>query len=267
MIRVIKANGQVEPFSETKLLGSIQRAGVPRSAQLDVLRDIEKTIYDNIPTSTLYAQIIDSLSKNHPHSRGKYSLKQAIMLLGPTGYPFEDFVSKLLAAQGYQTRIRQTLWGKCVSHEVDVIAEKDNNISMVEAKFHNSPGARSDVHVTLYTYARFLDLKEKFQFNDAWVITNTKMTLDAIAYAECMKMRIVSWAYPQGNSLREMIERSKLHPITMLMSLTSSQKMKLLQEHVVMCKDLRKNVQLLDNLALSSHEKQSVTAELDAICA
>ena len=112
MIRVIKANGQVEPFSETKLLGSIQRAGVPRSAQLDVLRDIEKTIYDNIPTSTLYAQIIDSLSKNHPHSRGKYSLKQAIMLLGPTGYPFEDFVSKLLAAQGYQTRIRQTLWGK-----------------------------------------------------------------------------------------------------------------------------------------------------------
>ena len=56
-------------------------------------------------------------------------------------------------------------------------------------------------------------------------------------------------------------------PSWQLMSLTSSQKMKLLQEHVVMCKDLRKNVQLLDNLALSSHEKQSVTAELDAICA
>ena len=139
MIRIRKADGTREQFSDEKVLASIERAGIPPSAQLSVLSDIKSRLYDGIPSSEIYGQVLDSLSKLNSYSRSKYSLKQAIMMLGPTGYPFEDFVSRLLAAQGYQTRVRQTLFGKCVSHEIDVIAEKDNNVSMIEAKFHNTP--------------------------------------------------------------------------------------------------------------------------------
>ena len=46
------------------------------------------------------------------------------MDLGPTGYPFEDYVAEILKTEGYQTQVRQVLEGNCVSHEIDVIAQK-----------------------------------------------------------------------------------------------------------------------------------------------
>jgi len=267
MLRVIKADNTTEPFDENKVLQSIRRAGIPEEIQLQVLSDIKNNIYDNIPTHEIYARVLDSLgSSMHPYVKGKYTLKQAIMMLGPTGYPFEDFVSKLLAAIGYQTRVRQTMWGKCISHEIDIVAEKNNKISLIETKFHNNLGTRSEVQTALYTYARFLDVKEKCGFADAWIITNTKTTSDANTYAECMGMKIISWSYPKEGSLRELIEQTKLHPITMLTSLSSSIKMDLLKDHIVMCKDLSGNLSYLDKLNLSKEDKEKVIQELDFIC-
>ena len=52
------------------------------------------------------------------------------MKLGPTGYPFEDFIAKLLQADGYETKVRQILKGECITHEIDVIAEKNNKTSI-----------------------------------------------------------------------------------------------------------------------------------------
>lgn len=267
MLQVIKADKTKEPFDENKVLQSIRRAGIPEDIQLQVLSDIKNNIYDNIPTHEIYAKVLDSLGSSiHPYAKGKYTLKEAIMMLGPTGYPFEDFVSKLLNEIGYQTRVRQTVWGKCVSHEIDVIAEKDDRISMIETKFHNNLGTRSEVQTALYTYARFLDVKEKCNFSDAWIVTNTKTTQDANTYAQCMGMKVISWSYPRSGSLRELIETTKLHPITMLTTLSSSAKMDLLKEHVVMCKDLRSNLSYLDTYISVNEEKEKVIQELDFIC-
>lgn len=55
----------------------------------------------------------------------RYDLKRALMELGPSGYPFEKLISDLLRKFGYRTKTNLTLQGKCVSHEIDVIAEKD----------------------------------------------------------------------------------------------------------------------------------------------
>lgn len=267
MFTVIKATGEKELFSEEKVLSSIKRAGVPDSLQSLVLNKVKKSLYDNIPTSEIYEIIIRTLSESEqPYSRARYSLKQAIMMLGPTGYPFEDFIAKVLSEHGYKTKTRQVLSGKCVNHEVDIIAEKNGKRIMVEAKFHNNSGTRSDVHVALYVKARFDDLKDRYEFNEGWIITNTKSTIDANTYAECSGMKIISWNYPKGESLRELVESSHLHPITMLTTLSTSQKLKLLKNKIIMCRDLLTNKSYLEMIGLSPKEKTDTLNEIKYIC-
>src|SRR5436190_11039753 len=165
MIPILKANGEREEFSETKVLHSIHRAGIPEALVPQVLKHIKRKLYENIPSSEIYHHITEFLETSpQPFTKSRYSLKQAIMSLGPTGYPFEDYIAKIFQRQGYTTLIRQILPGNCVSHEIDVIAEKNTVIPtkiMIEAKFHNQVGMRTNVHVPLYTKSRFEDIKIK----------------------------------------------------------------------------------------------------------
>lgn len=267
MVTVIKASGQKEPFSEIKVRNSIRRAGIPQEIQEEVLKHVKTKIYENIHTSEIYRHITEFLkASSHPYSRSKYSLKQSIMDLGPTGYPFEDFVAELLKTQGYSTAIRQILSGKCISHEVDVIATKDGKKAMIECKFHNSPGTRSDVHVSLYTKSRFDDVKEKYNLSEAWLVTNTKITSDGLSYAQCNDMKVLSWSYPEGESLRDLIEKSRLHPITALQSLSQSQKQQFLDRGTVLCKTICQNKNLINELEISDDKKKNLEEELNFVC-
>jgi len=263
MINVIKADGSVEQFSEAKVISSIKRAGIPEVLQKRVLQSIKDKLYDDIHTYDIYGFITDALAQtNEPFSKARYSLKQSIMLLGPSGFPFEDFIGRILEEHHFQVQTRQVLNGQCVNHEVDVIAEKKDLKVLVEAKFHNNAGTRSDVRVALYVRARFEDLKDRYNFNEAWVVTNTKTTIDANTYASCSGMKMISWNYPEKGSLRDMIEEHHLHPVTMLTTLSPKQKAQLMAHHVVMCKDILQDESLLDILSLSHEEELNTLAEI-----
>ncbi len=267
MPNVLKANGKTEPFSEEKVMSSIKRAGIPKNLQDQTLIHVKERLHDNISTKEIYHHILEYLDKSpQPFTRSKYSLKQAIMDLGPSGYPFEDFIANILQAQGYKTKIRQILQGECIAHEIDVIAEKDGLRSMIEAKFHNNPGTRSQVHVALYTKARFDDIKRGAELNDAWIVTNTKATSDVKAYAMCKGMKVISWDYPENGSLRDLIEQSGLHPITVLSSLKPANKVNLLNNHIVMCKDICKDPSILNNLPLTHEERERIIDESSYVC-
>ena len=267
MINVVKADGSQEPFSEEKVSNSIKRAGVPEDLQAEVLKQIKAKLYDNIPTYDIYGFITDALANSkEPFSKSRYSLKQSIMLLGPTGYPFEDFMGRIFTEHGFTVQTRQVLHGRCVDHEVDVIAEKEGKKILVEAKFHNNPGTRSDVHVALYVRSRFEDLKDRYKFDEAWIATNTKTTTDADTYSTCSGMHVISWNSPQEGSLRDMIEEKNLHPITMLTTLTNQQKAQLLANHIIMCKDLVDNKKNLQVLSLTKEETAQVVSESEYIC-
>lgn len=266
-MQVIKATGKNEQFSEEKVRASIQRAGIPEDLQQEVITHVTSKLYENIPTSEIYHHISEFLgTSSHPHAKAKYGLKQAIAQLGPTGYPFEDFVAEILKTQGYQTTVRNMLMGKCITHEIDVIAQKGKERLMVEAKFHNLPGTKTSIHVALYTKARFNDVLEKNNLNLAWLITNTKMSQDAITYAICMGMRITSWDYPDGESLRDLIEKSGLSPITVLTTLSNNQKQILLEKSHVLCKTLYTSPQILDTLSISTDEKKKILDEAKFVC-
>jgi len=267
MISLIKATGESEPFSEEKVIQSIKRARIPENIQADTLAHIKSKLYDGISTEEIYRHILEHLeTEGYPYAKAKYRLKEAIMSLGPSGYPFEDYVARLLQTQGYETQVRQILSGKCVTHEIDIIATKNGKTAIIETKFHNSPGSRSDVQTALYTQARFQDVRERNAVNEVWLVTNTKATTDAITYGQCMNMQVMSWGYPTGKSLRDLVEETRLFPITALTSLSQANKMELLQKSIILCIEIKHNPSLLDILPLSRNEREKVLAEIAVIC-
>ena len=266
IVNVIKATGEKEPFSEDKVKSSIGRAGISKNLQPQVVEHVKSKLYENIPTSEIYHHITEFLETESPVNKAKYSLKQAIMDLGPTGYPFEDFVAEILKAQDYTTKTRSILQGNCIMHEIDVVAQKDNERIMIEAKFHNEPGIRTDVHVALYTKARFDDLKDKYNFSQAWIVTNTKVTSDALAYALCQNLKVIGWSYPENESLRDLIEKLNLHPTTVLTTLSQAQKQQLLANHVVLCKEILADPKILDTIDIDQDKKNRTLEEIKAVC-
>lgn len=266
MTDIIKATGAREPFSEEKLIASIKRAGIPHNLQDKTLGHVKSLLYEGMPTSEIYTHILEFLEKEAKPAKSKYGLKQAIMDLGPTGYPFEDYVSEILKGQGYTTQVRSIVTGKCVSHEIDVIAEKTQEKLMVEAKFHNALGIRTDIHVALYTKARFDDVKEKYGFTKPFLYTNTKITTDALTYAQCIGMGIVSWSYPEKESLRDLIEKEKLYPITILDGLSKNLLQILLDNHIVLVRDICQTPNTLDLLEIQPDKRKALLEEAKVIC-
>jgi Holliday junction resolvase-like predicted endonuclease len=192
--------------------------------------------------------------------------------MGPTGHPFEKLVGEILKTQGYNVKVAEMVKGHCVTHEVDVVAEKPGRRLMVECKFHNGAGVKSDVKIVLYVWARFEDIRRAWQaldgqekyFNQAWLATNTKLTSDAIQYAECMGLHAVSWEYPPGESLPVLIERAGLHPITALTGLTRPEKRQLTAKGIILCREL--NGSALAEIGITGSKAEAVMKELEELC-
>ncbi len=263
MIFVTKSTGEKEPFSEAKVRASIHRIGIPQNQQQMVVAHVKSKLYDGMKTSEIYSHILEFLDKEAPYAKAKFNLKHALMELGPTGYPFEDFIAQVLQTKGYQTTVRQILKGQCITHEIDVVAKKGSERIMVEAKFHNVSGLKTNVHVALYTKARFDDIKEINGLNQGWLVTNTKITSDAVAYADCMGLKVISWNHPIGNSLRDLIEDSGLIPITAITSLSHSQKVQLTEKGIVHCKQIAQNRSVLDALNLDQTKEEEILKEAE----
>lgn len=274
-ILVVKADGRREAFSEAKLRRSIQRAGIPHRIEEEVVDHVRGILFDDIPTQEIYGHIREFLGKSKaPGLRGRFSLKQAIMELGPSGFPFERYVARILEHHGYQTQTGVVVAGRCVEHEVDVIAQRGRQRFMIECKFHNRAGSKSDVKVALYVQARFEDLKQRTsdsqdegsRFDQPWLVTNTKFTSQAVTYGDCVGMKVLGWSHPPGDDLQHLIETPGLHPITCLLSLNAEQRRGLLQADVVLCQQLITDPTLLGRIGLSAPEQQAVVREASLIC-
>ncbi|MBS3070943.1 restriction endonuclease [Candidatus Pacearchaeota archaeon] len=235
MVYVIKASGKKEEFNPNKIRGTLFRAGASNKLIDEIVNEVERKVYDGITTREIFDTAMQLLKSQKPEIASIYDLKNAIMNLGPTGFPFERFFAKVLENYGYKTEVGQNVRGRITSHEVDIIARKKYRY-MIECKYHNSPGVYTNLKVVLYVYARFLDLSK--HFDRPWIATNTKLSQKAVIYAERVNMRITSWNYPGKKSLRELIERKKLYPITILKSIDNNTKMKLTQAGIFLVENL-----------------------------
>jgi len=236
---VRKASGELEPFNPEKVRRSLRRAGADEALIEKIVQRVSQQIHDGISTHEIYKRVFRLLREEKSHLVSRYNLKQAIMQLGPTGFPFEQFIAGILRYYGYQTFTNQIVRGKCVEHEIDVVARKDGRKAMIEAKFHNRPGRKSEIKDVLYTYARFLDVQEKF--DQVWLVTNTKVTSEAIAYASCVGMQLVSWDYPEDSSLSHLINKSDLRPITVFEDMPKSTRRELFNRGIIFSRDLKES--------------------------
>jgi len=232
---VTKASGEKEEFDVEKVRRTCLRAGASKQLADKIAEEVKAKAYDGITTREILHLTL-KLLEEEPEAAIRYDLKGAIMALGPTGFPFEEFMAEVLQNYGYETKVGEIVKGKCVSHEIDIIAEKEGVRYLVECKYHNTPGTRTGLEVVMYTYARFLDLGEKF--HQAWLICNTKCTAEAEQYGKCVGVKVTSWRYPKGESLEEMVETKRLYPITILRSVTGPIGERLFQARVMLARDL-----------------------------
>lgn len=272
-MKIYKADGELEEFKPQKLIGSLKRAGAQPSEVSTIVSIIEASLKDGMRTQDIYKKAFELLRNSSDPTAAKYSLRRAIFNLGPAGFAFEDFLGKLFEAEGYRTKRRLILKGKCAIHEVDLAAYSPSHSFVAEAKFHARPGIKSDLQVAMYSYARFLDLESARVCKEdvcgivsTYIITNTKFTTAAIKYAECSGINLLSWNHPKKDSLQARIERHGMYPVTVLTHLSNSQKQILLQRGVIICSDIVKKPAELHGLGLSKRKFDAVLNEATALC-
>lgn len=218
MIQVTKASGELEALSLDKVRASLTRAGAGSVTIDKILLELKPKLYDKIPTREVYSHVFKFLAQYQPQRANYYSLKPALMQLGPSGHPFEEFIARLFTAMGYQTQTQQIIRGQCVSHEVDVVVEKSGQKFLIECKFHNRAGTKCEIKTALYVQARFEDIAQKYPgvYQQIWLVTNTKLTTQAIEYGRCKKMGLLAWRYPENEGIEKLIDKFNLYHLLKL---------------------------------------------------
>ncbi len=221
-IWVVKESGEKEPFNKQKARNALRRAGLSAKESDEALSRLAPRLRQNITTKRIYSLLYEIIEEMRPEVSHRYNLKRALFDIGPEGYEFEDFISRLLETRGCRTEVRQRLAGKCVEHEIDVVAEKNGEAFAVECKFHNQYGTRCRIQTALYVYARFLDLREGARIGTCrritrpYLVTNTKFSEDVIRYAECTGFPLLGWKYPFREGLETMIDKTRCYPVTVI---------------------------------------------------
>ena len=251
-----KSDGNWVPFSFKKLEKSLFRSGASPELIQQIAQQISEIPTGKLSTKLVYKEAFKLLRASSYQLAARYKLKKAILELGPTGYPFEEYIGHLFSYQGFDVETGVILKGKRVQHEVDVWAKNHEVQYIVECKHHRTPGHKSDVKVVLYVHSRFNDvvseLRKKQQENmryECWIVTSTRFTADAISYASGEGIKLMAWDFPKKGSLKERIDISGLYPITCLCSITKAEKQRLLDRKVVLCKQLIEEPKLLSFLS------------------
>jgi len=271
-ILIAKADGTTEPFNPEKLVSSLMRAGADRSTARSIGHDVEHELYNGITTQEIYRHAFSKLRDVRRGAAARYSLKRAILEFGPSGFPFEAYISELFRAEGAETQIDQIIQGACVEHEVDVVVHKDGGIMYVEAKFHNSAGFKTDLKTVLYVKARLEDIaahrksKGLHEPMRGLVVTNTKFTDMAARYAACSGVEILGWEEPEGRTLHDRIDAAGLYPITALTTLGRREKIALLSQKVVLCNAIGTDTRALAAAGVSGQKADRVLEEVGALC-
>lgn len=304
-MQIKKADGTIEAFEEKKLVQALTKAG----AKYLVAKEISDYVLDKcqqsghgevVKSEYVYHLAFKQLKNISRKSALRFSLKKAMLELGPSGFPFEEFVAEMWRAQGYTAITGQMVFGTCVAHEVDVIAWKKDELVMIEAKYHSDSGSRTDLKTVLYVKARYDDIQKQIfstksfdtktivakslidmhvfeksaqnvpedklnmsiTLTEGWLITNTHFSETAITYATCNNLKIMSYDYPDGRSLQDIVMEHRLFPITSLTTLTVSEKKDLIAKNIVLCKTLHERSSEMEEWGFSKDKIFAVLEEV-----
>ncbi len=269
-IKVRKVTGEIVDFSVEKLKNSLKHSGANQATIEQIIDYISRHVYDNITSREIYKMAFEKLRDIRSVFASRYKLKNAIYELGPSGFPFERLVSVILEKTGYKTEIGAIIKGHCVQHEVDVLAQKNKHYTVIECKFHSDDKYICNIKVPLYIHSRFYDLKKNWHLDkpleEVWIVTNTRFSEDAIHYARCNNIKLLSWNYPKNNGIKDRVSRLGLYPLTTLTLISEEEKDKLLENDIVLCSELAENDYLINKIGISKTRKKRILEEIDQLC-
>lgn len=273
MVVIVKGDGTREDFDIIKLEHSLSRSGAPKELVERVVTRVASRIRDGADTAEIYRNAFRELKKEERTFAARYSMRRAMLDMGPTGFPFEDYFCALMREKGYEAHVRQMLKGRCSEHEVDVVLKKDGVSIGAELKFHNLPGFKTDLKTALYVRARFWDIEqsakdrhEPCEVKEAWLVTNTKFTSHAIEYAECAGISLIGWSYPHTMNLESIINETGLYPVTVLTSLSKKETTQLMMNQVTLCRDIASDPSVLSRAGISRRKHADAVQESVRLC-
>lgn len=273
-ISVRKASGKLEKLNIGKLRASLTRSGADRSQADTIIERMMDDLGPSTSTRKIYKLARSYLRKINRASGLRYSLKMALLRLGPSGYPFEKYFGAVLQSYGYDVRVGVMLEGRCVRHEVDVLAVNHREVKLFECKYRNSPDNTTDVKVAMYVRSRFEDLRWTIEPQypgksySSCLVTNTRFTSDALQYAECSGLEVISWRYPKNSSLEKLIEEKRLYPVTIISGIKTGLIKSLIDQNIILVKDLAgmDAAEIQKMLSLTERKAASLKKQVDELC-
>jgi hypothetical protein len=227
---VVKFNGEKEPFSFSKVYRSATRVGASKKLAREIAKTVTREAYQGIKTAEIFKKVKTLLKKESKKVSLKFSLKNAMRKLGPTGFPFEKYIAEIFSKNNFRIKLNQNIKGFCCKYEIDFLAEKEDLLYIAECKYKNLFNGKVHSNVVLANYARFLDIKkENFLKNRKsknlkiknLIATNSKFTSKSLEYSKCVGIELLGWNYPAKMGLEKIIDENGFYPITILPSLSS----------------------------------------------
>ena len=272
---IVKADRTIEPFDSERLVASLMRAGAGEHAARSIAERISATLVPGVSSKQIYRRAFAHLRREGRPVAARYALRRALFEFGPTGHPFEDFISRLFEAEGWQVETRKIIKGHCVSHEVDFYASHAGKSEYLaaELKYHNDPGYKTDLKVALYVKSRFDDIfacdpkVRACPLDRGLLVTNTKFTTEAIAYAECAGVELLGWQYPLHDNLFTRMSSAHVYPVTTLTALSMTEKRLLVEQHIVTVDLLLAHRDALREMRLPAARTGEILAEAQELLA
>ena len=229
-LSVVKYSGESQAFDEEKVLKSITNSGVTREEALKILSKIKPSLYDGISTRNLYKLVYKTIDKESlKENVSLYRMRETLGKIG--SFEFEKFVKGLLEKRGFNCAYDLIVEGDCISHQIDIIAKKEDKVFYVEVKHHKNHHRDTGLGEVCEIWARYDDMrkgfekgKSNFDFSAPWLFTNTKISSHGQKYAKCKSMKLTSWKVGLDNSsledkirrldsgqIQEIVKKSKIN--------------------------------------------------------
>lgn len=272
-VMVKKASGELEPFVPGKLADSLRSAGADEELVESILADIRGSLVEGMTTRKIYARALSLLGRRRRAARSRYRVKDALMELGKSGYPFERYIGEIFTALGYQVEVGIVVPGLAITHEMDVIATGKGRQLLLECKYSQKQDNHVSIQVPLYVRSRVDDIVARRRDEEQWqglefiggIVTNTRFSDDSISYAHHYGLELLSWDYPRGNALRDLVERFRIYPVTILSTISAATKETLIAEGIVSCQQLARDNRIPLELGLGAKKRHALESELQAI--
>ena len=273
-IHVTKYSGNSEKYDESKLRQSLMNAGAPESLIDKTVTAVRPHLHDGVSTQKIYKATLKFLQNSSKKLAGRYRLKEALFELGPSGVPFEKFVTELLNRLEYETEVGVFALGHCITHKIDIIAQNSDAYILVECKYYKRDEQRCNVNVPLYFQSRLQDVKKKWSKHPentdiiykGWVITNTRFSYDAEEYGNCVGLKLLSWDLPRKRGIKDLVEYLNLYPVTCLSSLTKKEKNQLLEKDIIFCRQICEDKKNLEAAGINPRQINRIAKEAEEIC-